>query len=223
MIRRPPRSTPLYSSAASDVYKRQEENDYFNNTTANVGTPFLIDKDFQRGVWTNTKFAKVENNLSDGTLLVRVGVLPSNVSDYGYFEGQVHATPDWQHVVLPLASFYQPGWFVQKPFDLTSVQQLAFTPSTNGDFEFDLDNIELLGPTSLVVDDFETAGAANGLGGHPWGGGSGDGITGTLGTLTYPAGGATASSTRFARFAGTMVLGDSSWGLMTESVPQKDM
>ena len=26
MIRRPPRSTPLYSSAASDVYKRQEEN-----------------------------------------------------------------------------------------------------------------------------------------------------------------------------------------------------
>src|SRR5450759_4964847 len=27
MIRRPPRSTPLYSSAASDVYKRQTEND----------------------------------------------------------------------------------------------------------------------------------------------------------------------------------------------------
>src|SRR5660397_293567 len=27
MIRRPPRSTPLYSSAASDVYKRQEVTD----------------------------------------------------------------------------------------------------------------------------------------------------------------------------------------------------
>ena len=26
MIRRPPRSTPLYSSAASDVYKRQDQN-----------------------------------------------------------------------------------------------------------------------------------------------------------------------------------------------------
>ena len=26
MIRRPPRSTPLYSSAASDVYKRQTDN-----------------------------------------------------------------------------------------------------------------------------------------------------------------------------------------------------
>ena len=29
MIRRPPRSTPLYSSAASDVYKRQEYGQYF--------------------------------------------------------------------------------------------------------------------------------------------------------------------------------------------------
>ena len=29
MIRRPPRSTPLYSSAASDVYKRQSLNSYF--------------------------------------------------------------------------------------------------------------------------------------------------------------------------------------------------
>ena len=28
MIRRPPRSTPLYSSAASDVYKRQESDTY---------------------------------------------------------------------------------------------------------------------------------------------------------------------------------------------------
>lgn len=201
----------------------KEENDYFNNTTANVGTPFLIDKDFQKGVWTNTKFAKVENHLSDGTLLVRVGVLPTNVTDYGYFEGQVHATPNWQHVMLPFASLFQPGWFVQKPFDLTSIQQLAFTPWTNGDFEFDIDNLQLLGPASLVVDDFETGGGQNGLGGYPWGGGSGDGTTGTIGTLTYASGGATADSTKFARFAGTMVLGDSSWGLMTESVPKKDL
>ena len=33
MIRRPPRSTPLYSSAASDVYKRQTM-----NPTALIGT-----------------------------------------------------------------------------------------------------------------------------------------------------------------------------------------
>src|SRR5660397_62414 len=38
MIRRPPRSTPLYSSAASDVYKRQEELQSINEelTTVNV-------------------------------------------------------------------------------------------------------------------------------------------------------------------------------------------
>ena len=34
MIRRPPRSTPLYSSAASDVYKRQAEG--FYNTQADA-------------------------------------------------------------------------------------------------------------------------------------------------------------------------------------------
>src|SRR5665647_3949257 len=33
MIRRPPRSTPLYSSAASDVYKRQTMHSYFSNKT----------------------------------------------------------------------------------------------------------------------------------------------------------------------------------------------
>ena len=45
MIRRPPRSTPLYSSAASDVYKRQSElipivrnNDLF----VGVGDPTFI-------------------------------------------------------------------------------------------------------------------------------------------------------------------------------------
>src|SRR5674476_400536 len=35
MIRRPPRSTPLYSSAASDVYKRQEHG--FMGATGVVG------------------------------------------------------------------------------------------------------------------------------------------------------------------------------------------
>src|SRR5660397_292114 len=42
MIRRPPRSTPLYSSAASDVYKRQDftqgihpAGDYFTGGVAN--------------------------------------------------------------------------------------------------------------------------------------------------------------------------------------------
>src|SRR5660397_116139 len=42
MIRRPPRSTPLYSSAASDVYKRQS----LNNLTLmalTIATGFVVD------------------------------------------------------------------------------------------------------------------------------------------------------------------------------------
>ena len=36
MIRRPPRSTPLYSSAASDVYKRQEYCQAINATDSEI-------------------------------------------------------------------------------------------------------------------------------------------------------------------------------------------
>jgi MYXO-CTERM domain-containing protein len=201
----------------------KQENDFFNNTVANVGTPFLIDKDFQIGAWTNTNLAKVENNLADETLLVRVGVLPTIVTDYGYYEAPVHVTPDWQHLVIPFSSLYQPAWFVPQPLDLTSIQQVAFTPWTNGDFEFDLDNLELVGPAPLVVDDFESGGGQNGLGGYPWGGGSGDGVASTIGTLSYQDGGATTASTKHAHFAGTVVLGDNSWGVMTESVPNRNL
>src|SRR5660398_206181 len=38
MIRRPPRSTPLYSSAASDVYKRQDNSSGLNNPDNLYGT-----------------------------------------------------------------------------------------------------------------------------------------------------------------------------------------
>lgn len=201
----------------------KEENEYFNNTTANVGTPFQVDKNAQSGLWEHTDLAKVENNLTDGTLLVRVGILPTVVTDYGYFEAQVHATGDWQHVVIPFASMKQPGWFVQEPFDLTSVQQLAFTPWTNGDFELDVANVKLEGPTTLLVDDFQSPGAANGLGGYAWGGGSGDGGTlSTSATFTYGAGGPS-GSTAYAALSGTMVLGDNSWGVLTESVPNRDL
>jgi hypothetical protein len=199
----------------------KEENYFFNNTMANVGAPFLVSKDAQVNQWEHIDLAKAENNLTDGTLLVRVGVLPTIVQDYGYFEAQVHATTEWQHMVIPFASMHQPGWNAQQPFDLTSIQQIAFVPWTNGDFEFDVDNIRLEGATGLAVDDFESGGGANGLGGAPFGGGGGDGITGTSGTLSYGNGGPT-PSTKYAHFAGTMVMGDS-WGLFTETIPNKDL
>ena len=44
MIRRPPRATPLYSSAASDVYKRQ----FLNRSNGNEKKDFVIgDSDIQ--------------------------------------------------------------------------------------------------------------------------------------------------------------------------------
>jgi hypothetical protein len=194
----------------------KEENLYVSNTIANVGTPFLVSEDNQNNVWENTNRAQVRNDLADGTMLLRVGILPTVVTDYGYFEAPVHVTGYWQHVVIPIASMAQPKWFVQKPFDLTSVQQIAFTPWTNGDFEVDLDNIQLQGSSSLTVDDFESPGAANGLGGYAWGGSSGDGGTASsFATLTYPAGGPP-GSTRYAAFAGTIVLGDNTWAVVTE-------
>ena len=205
----------------------KQENDYFNNTIANVGTPFLVDKDFQVGQWTNTNSAKVENDLGDQTLLVRVGLLPTAVTDYGYWEAPVHVGPVWTHVQIPFASLYQPGWFAQVPLDLTAIKQFAFTAWTNGDYQFDLDNLALVDETgkspTLMVDAFESPGGANGLGGYAWGGASGDGVSSTSGKLGYASGGASAASTKYAHFAGTMVLGDNSWGLMTESLSQQDI
>jgi MYXO-CTERM domain-containing protein len=200
----------------------KEENQYFNNTFEHVGTPVLISANVQNNMWQGTNLAQVENNVTDGTLLVRVGILPTVVTDYGYYEADVHPTATWQHVVLPFSQFYQPGWFIPAPFDLTSIQQIAFTPQTNGDFEIDVANIQLESSTPLLVDDFASPGAANGLGGYPWGGGSGDadGGTGTTATLTYGSGGPGTSS-KYAVFSGTMVMGDNSWGVFTESVPNQ--
>ena len=50
MIRRPPRSTPLYSSAASDVYKRQLQR---------VGDELIMDAFRTRGDWTATQLIRL--------------------------------------------------------------------------------------------------------------------------------------------------------------------
>src|SRR5665647_3842251 len=54
MIRRPPRSTPLYSSAASDVYKRQiqdipDSGKQKKRSTGIVGLNLLLDGGFPEG------------------------------------------------------------------------------------------------------------------------------------------------------------------------------
>ena len=72
MIRRPPRSTPLYSSAASDVYKRQDYNDSdavddeFTYKLTFVHPPRNDGKSMQDG-FSNLAFEKqnMENKLKD--------------------------------------------------------------------------------------------------------------------------------------------------------------
>ena len=68
MIRRPPRSTPLYSSAASDVYKRQNKNkplyNYFKQLFAQVTNP-PIDSIRENMVMSLVSFIGPKPNLLD--------------------------------------------------------------------------------------------------------------------------------------------------------------
>ena len=61
MIRRPPRSTPLYSSAASDVYKRQVLGDqiklFADDTNLFVSGCIIGDTNFYSNVKLNNKFS----------------------------------------------------------------------------------------------------------------------------------------------------------------------
>jgi hypothetical protein len=191
------------------------ENYFYNNTTQNVGTPFAVAKNNQTGNWDNINLARAQNNLTDGTLLVSAGVLPSIDTDYGYFTAPIHVTADWQHVTMPFASMTQSAWVSQVPFDLTAIKQISFTPMTNGDFEFDIDNLALDGPVPRMLHDFEDGTLNNALGGSAWGGGSV-----STGTLELAAGGPSGSA-YFAKFSGTVVSGDS-WLLMTEDIPNAD-
>ena len=201
----------------------KQENRYFNNTFEGVGTPFSVDTSTPTGSSAAQNLAKVENNLTDGTLLVLLGILPTIVTDWGSFEAEVRPTPEWQHFNIAFSSLYQPGWFRQAPLDLTSISSVSFTPSTNGDFEFDIDNIRFEGANPLLLDDFE-AGGANGLGGQPLAGGSANsGGAGTSVTMTFAAGGPSSSSTKYASVSGTIVLGNNSYGSMNESIPNKDV
>ena len=106
--------------------------------------------------------------------------------------------------------------------DLTSVTRFAFTPLTNGDFEFDLDNLQLEGNAALMLDDYDS-GSTNALGGSPWAGGSGDGTESTSLTMAFVDGGSTSSSKKYAAMTRTWFQGwDStknlSWGNMTEGL-----
>ena len=74
MIRRPPRSTPLYSSAASDVYKRQL-----------IGFSFLYELTLTDTHWGQVAEAMVVPSLPQGSILVVMSVLGAVVMPHNLF------------------------------------------------------------------------------------------------------------------------------------------
>ena len=80
MIRRPPRSTPLYSSAASDVYKRQMINDFIKNEIIphfEYGT-FIDGEGLWKGEFENTKIFYIEVPESEA---IATSVLLKHIAD----------------------------------------------------------------------------------------------------------------------------------------------
>jgi hypothetical protein len=156
----------------------KNDNAIFNNTIERAGaTPFLMGPNNQTGDWDNIAGADVADNLWDGLVGVRVGMRPTNVTDFGDFFAPVSAGPRWTHVVVPFSSLVQPTWAIQVPLDLKSVPLLDFSLITSGSVTLDIDNLRLEGTAPEVLADFESN-EADALGGSVSSyGGSGSTLT----------------------------------------------
>jgi len=154
----------------------KNDNSIFNNTIESAAaTPFIMFANAQTGDWDDVAGAEVADNLWDGRVGVRVGIRPTNVTDYGDFSASVSIGPNWTHVVVPFSRLAQPTWAIQVPLDLKSVPLLDFTPVTPGSVTIDIDNIGLDGKPAEILADFETGE------GSVWsGGGSGSTLTQSL-------------------------------------------
>jgi parallel beta-helix repeat protein len=159
----------------------KNDNAIFNNTLLAAGaSPLNTGPNAQTGDWDNVDGAKVADNLWDGRVGVRVGLRPTNVTDYGDFFVPVSVGPNWTRIVVPFSQLVQPTWAIQVPLDLKSVPLLDFTPVTPGSVTLDIDNIGLEGKTPYLLADFET-GVGDSLGGSVWsGGGSGSSLVQSL-------------------------------------------
>ena len=74
MIRRPPRATPLYSSAASDVYKRQDG----LGVVRHEGLCFFV-KDLLKGESAEIGVTAVKKNVGYGRVIRRLSESPQRV------------------------------------------------------------------------------------------------------------------------------------------------
>src|SRR5665647_1540393 len=96
MIRRPPRSTPLYSSAASDVYKRQpftmQRRNFIQKSAAvaalsGIGTAVSAMTDFQDVKPSNSAFFKLRYAPSFGTFNELAGKDPIDQIKFCHDQG----------------------------------------------------------------------------------------------------------------------------------------
>jgi parallel beta-helix repeat protein len=185
-------------------------NSIFNNTIVRAGaTPLWMGQNNQTDAWDAVDQADVADNLWDGQVGTRVGLRPTDVTDYGDFFAPVAAGPNWAHVVIPFAQFVQPTWAIQVPLGLTSVSLLELTPVTPGSVTVDVDNVALEGPAPDGLADFES-GYDDSLGGAVWSGGG----SGSILSQSLIAPGASGSANAL-RAVGDVLLDTAAWASTT--------
>jgi hypothetical protein len=185
----------------------KNRNLFFDNTVLRAGVaPITMNVNAQTNAWDAVGAAEVVDNLYDDSVGFQFGMRPANVTDYGDFASLVPSNSTWSHVVVPFSTLAQPTWATAVQFEPTETGLFNWTPLMPGTFDVRIDNVQLEGPTPLLLDDFESGTLENSLGGYFWGG-SQDNVT----SLTIDAPGAGGSGLA-AHLTGQVVLGD--WALM---------
>lgn len=134
----------------------KNQNAFFNNTVRSAGhSPFTMVPNYYTNTFEGISSAMVLNNLLDGSTGLKVWVQPTTVTDFHEFEASFLATPEWRHVVVPFSSLTQDFFANPVPLDLRVAQVLQFDMETPGDFDFEIDNVRLEGPTQKLLSDFE--------------------------------------------------------------------
>ena len=130
MIRRPPRSTPLYSSAASDVYKRQG-NDLYHPIQAMIIAMIGVVVAYKMHYWVERKFkiddavgAVAVHGYAEFAGLVICGFVLNGYPSSGYSVGAMWDGTTYA-AINPLGMFigalimfvvlgFIPGWIIAK-------------------------------------------------------------------------------------------------------------
>ena len=179
----------------------KETNAVFSNTIRATGHAALNIATHPDGSWGSMSGALVADNVHDGRTDMLFAVEPSTVTDYGDYQATFAAGESWQHVVMPFSMLAQPGWAKPAAFDLAHVVSFSFSPTALGDYDVEIDNVQLEGATPRLVSDFES-GLKSGFA-TSWAAYAGQGTTTTAAQVPIDA----ACAGHAARFNGTTIVG----------------